>query len=100
MAKLKPGAVTIDLVTGGIYGDIDHCPKEDLLESAEALLPLLSKVQHPGLWGLHKDFDADCYVYTAAKKYEVDSKDCAIEVDIYRGPGALRDTGRDRFVSR
>ena len=37
---------------------------------------------------------------TAAKKYEVDSKDCAIEVDIYRGPGALRDTGRDRFVSR
>ena len=44
MAKLKAGALTVDLATGGIYGDIDHCPREDLLESAEALLSLLPEV--------------------------------------------------------
>ena len=88
MAKLKPGAVEIDLVTGGVYGDIDHCPVEDLLESAEALLSLLPKVQHPGLWGLHKDFDADCYVYTTARRYKVDGE-LTLEADIYEGPGGM-----------
>jgi len=71
MAKLKPGAITIDLVTGGIYGDVDHCPREDLLESAEALLSLLPEVDHKGLWGFAKDFDAQCYLYTTNKRYWV-----------------------------
>lgn len=88
MAKLKPGAVEIDLVTGGVYGDVDHCPVEDLLGSAEALLSLLPKVNHKGLWGLHKDFDSDCYVYTAAQRYKVDGE-FTLEADIYRGPGGM-----------
>ena len=71
MAKLKPGAVTIDLDTGGVYGDIAHCPREDLLESAEALLSLLPKVDHKGIWALAKDFDAQCYLYTTNKRYWV-----------------------------
>ena len=41
MAKLKPGAIAVDFETGGIYGDLDHCPIGDLLESAEALLACL-----------------------------------------------------------
>jgi len=88
MAKLKPGAVSIDLETGGIYGDIDHCPQADLLESAEALLSLLPRVRHKGLWGLVKDFDADCYLYTRAKGYKVPD-DVRLEADIYRGTGGL-----------
>ena len=71
MAKLKPGAITIDLVGGGIYGDVGHCDFSDLLESAKALMPLLPTVQHKGLWGLAKAFDADCYVYTTDKRYRL-----------------------------
>jgi len=71
MAKLKPGAVTIDLETGGVYGDIAHCPMENLLESAESLLSLLPKVDHKGIWALAKDFDAQCYLYTTNKRYWV-----------------------------
>ncbi|MBI4339656.1 MAG: hypothetical protein HY680_06850 [Chloroflexi bacterium] len=68
--KLRPGTVTIDIETGGIYGDLDHNPREWLLESAEALLSLLPQLQHKGLWGLHKSFWPDCYVYTRAKGYK------------------------------
>jgi len=67
--NLMPGALTIDLVDGSISGDLDHCPKEDLLESARALLSLLPSVQHKGLWGLSKDYDANCYLYTT-KRYK------------------------------
>jgi len=69
MAKLKPGALTIDLVDGSIHGDLDHCPREDLLESAQALLSLLPKVRHRGLWGLGKAYDADCHLHTETGKY-------------------------------
>ena len=82
MAKLRPGAVTIDLETGGIYGDLDHCPREDLLESAEALLSLLPKVNHRGLWGLAKAWDADCYVYSEAASFRVPED---IRLELYRG---------------
>lgn len=85
MAKLKPGAITIDLVTGGIYGDLDHCPLADLLESAEALLSLLPEVEHKGLWGFAKDFDAQCYLYTTNKRYWV-PEGLHLDQDIYRGP--------------
>ena len=85
MAKLKPGAITIDLETGGIYGDLDHCPLADLLESAEALLSLLPKVDHKGIWALAKDFDATCYLYTRSKGFVV-PEDVHLEQDIYRGP--------------
>ena len=90
MAKLKPGSVTVDLETGGVYGDLEHCPREDLLESAEVLLSLLPKVQHKGLWGLAKAYDADCYLYTSARKYELpwDIKDMPkgvkLEAEIHR----------------
>lgn len=69
--SLKPGALTIDLVDGSIHGDLDHCPKEDLLESARALLSLLPHVRHQGLWGLGKAYDADCYLYTTDKRYKL-----------------------------
>lgn len=69
MPKLKRGAVTVDLVDGSIHGDLDHCPREDLLESAQALLSLLPHVKHKGLWGLAKAYDATCYLYTTAKRY-------------------------------
>jgi len=85
MAKLKPGAITIDLGTGGIYGDIDHCPLADLLESAEALLSLLPRVSHKGIWALAKDFDADCYLYTASKSYRAPEA-LDLDQDLYRGP--------------
>ena len=49
MPKLKPGSLIIDLADGSIHGDLDHCQKEDLLESARALLSLLRQVQHKGL---------------------------------------------------
>ena len=83
MPKLKPGAVTIDLETGGVYGDIDHCPREDLLESAEAMLSLLPKVSHRGIWALAKDFDAQCYLYTTSKSYRM-PEDLHLDQDIYR----------------
>ena len=89
MATLKPGSVTIDLVTGGIYGDLDHCPVADLLESAEVLLSLLPKVEHQGLWGLHKDFDAGCCIYTVAQRCHVDEKSCALDAGIYHGPAGI-----------
>jgi len=82
MAKLKPGAITIDLETGGIYGDLDHCPGEGLLESAEALLSLLPQVKHKGLWGLAKAWDADCYLYTERASYKVPED---IRLELYRG---------------
>lgn len=87
MAKLKPGAVTIDLPTGGIYGDLDHCPKEDLLESAEALLSLLPRVTHKELWGLSKDYDSGCYLHTTHKG--VAPAGVQLEADIYRGTGGM-----------
>ena len=71
MPKLTPGALVIDLVDGSIHGDIDHCPKGDLLESARALLSLLPKVQRRGLWGLSKDYDTGCYIHTSAKGYRL-----------------------------
>lgn len=92
MAKLKPGAITIDLVGGGIYGDVEHCDVSDLLESAEALMTLLPTVQHKGLWGLGKAFDADCYIHTTDKRYrlpdewhEKPPRNHSLEPDIYRG---------------
>lgn len=92
MAKLKPGALTIDLVGGGIYGDVEHCDVGDLLESAGALMTLLPTVQHKGLWGLAKDFDADCYIYTTQRRYrmpdewyEKPPRNLGLEADMYRG---------------
>ncbi|TET40075.1 MAG: hypothetical protein E3J65_02090 [Dehalococcoidia bacterium] len=85
MAKLKPGAITVDLETGGIYGDLAHCPLADLLESAEAVFSLLPRVRHKGIWALAKDFDAQCYVYTKGKSF-VAPEDVHLEQDIYRGP--------------
>lgn len=70
MPKLKPGSMIIDLVDGSIHGDLDHCPKEDLLESARALLSLQPQLQHKGLWGLSKDYDTGCYIHTSAKGYK------------------------------
>jgi len=85
---LKPGAITVDLQTGGIYGDIDHCPLPDLLESADALWSLLPKINHKGLWALAKAFDADCYLCTSTKYYSPPD-DIRLEQDIYRGAGGL-----------
>lgn len=84
-AKLRPGSIIIDLIAGGIYGDPGHNPKEDLLESAEALLSLLPKVQHTGLWGLGKAFDSDCYLYTAARKYQAPDG-ISLPTNIDKGP--------------
>ena len=81
MAKLKAGALTIDLIGGGIYGDLDHCPKEDLLESAQALLSILPKIKRKGVWALAKDYDAGCYVYTAEKAPTVPA-DLSLESDV------------------
>jgi hypothetical protein len=85
---LKPGSISVDIETGGIYGDIDHCPLPDLLESAEALWSLLSKVKHKGLWALAKSFDADCYLYTSNKSYKPPDG-ITLEQNIYRGAGGL-----------
>ena len=85
---LKPGAISVDIETGGIYGDIDYCPLPDLLESAEALWPLLPEIKHKGLWALAKAFDADCYLYTSNKSYKPPDG-ITLEQNIYRGAGGL-----------
>ena len=71
MVHLKPGAVTVDLETGGVYGDLEHCPMEDLLESAQALLQLLPCLEGRKVWGLGKAYDADCYIYTKGHQFAV-----------------------------
>lgn len=67
---LKDGAVRIQ--GDKIYGDTDHCPLNDLLESARALLEI-SK-QFPGALfpgsvknGISKDFDRGCYVWNTSR---------------------------------
>ena len=82
--KLRTGSITIDLVTGGIYGDLDHCPKEELLESAEVLLSILPRIKHKGLWGMGKAYDADCYLYTT-KSYKL-PEGIEILANIDKGP--------------
>lgn len=94
--KLLPGALTIDLVDGSIHGDLDHCPKEDLLESARALLSLLPQVRHKGLWGMGKDYDAGCYLYTRADRYKVPDG-LTLSVLGPRGPDGNRYPSRRRF---
>lgn len=96
MAKLKPGSINIDLVGGGIYGDVEHCDLADLLESAKALMTLVPRVQHKGLWGLGKAFDADCYIHTTNKRYRLPDewherppRNHGLETDIYRGPAGF-----------
>jgi len=37
------------MVMGGIYGDLDYCLGEGILDSAESLLSLLPKRNHKGL---------------------------------------------------
>jgi len=69
--RLRLGAILVDLENGGIYGDLAHCPQGEMLESAAALLELLPQVQHRSLWGLAKDYDATCHVYTTSKSYRV-----------------------------
>lgn len=71
MHRLMPGSLIIDLADGSIHGDLDHCSKEDLLESARALLSILPQVRHKGLWGLGKAYDADCYIHTRQSRYQV-----------------------------
>jgi len=89
MAKLKPGAIMVDLVGGGCYGDVEHCKLEDLLESAEALLSLVPQVQHKGLWGIAKDFDADCYLNTTNRGFKP-AEGITLESDIYYGYGRAK----------
>jgi len=86
MAKLKPGAISGGFETGGNYGDLDHCPISDLLESAEALLACLPE-GHKGVKGFCKDYDAGCYVFAG--------KSCKVSIpehDIYRGPCGMPST--------
>lgn len=93
MAKLKPGAIAVDFETGGIYGDLDHCPISDLLESAEALLACLPE-GHKGVKGFCKDYDVGCYVFA--------SKSCKVSIpehDIYRGSCGLSPTERPTTVT-
>ena len=89
MAKLKPGAMMVDLVGGGCYGDVEHCDIADLLESAEALLSLVPLVEHKGLWGIAKAFDADTYIYTTNKSFQP-AEGIILEADIYYGYGSAK----------
>lgn len=98
MPKLKRGAVTVDLVDGSIHGDLDHCPRDDLLESAQALLSLLPHVKHKGLWGLGKAYDADCHLCTTAKRYRL-PEGLALEAETGHRPFQLRviESNRERY---
>ena len=89
MAKLKHGAVVIDLETGGVYGDLDHCPREDLLESAQALLQLLPHLEGRTVWGLGKAYDSDTYIYTKGRQFPFPK----VEIEVAEGvdfPGRQR----------
>ncbi len=63
---LRYGALVLDLATREVFGDLDHCPQADLMESAEALLKVASAFPR-GVWGIGKAYDADCYVFSAGK---------------------------------
>lgn len=56
---LKYGAVTVDFLTGYVYGDIDHCPLNDLIESAKTLINIAPKRAK----AIGKAYDNDCYLY-------------------------------------
>lgn len=91
MPKLKPGSVTVDLVDGSIHGDLDHCPQEDLLESAAALLSILDELGDAGdrVWGLSKDFDVGCRLMTTRRRLPIPAdiiEAAGLEQDIYSGP--------------
>ena len=102
MVKLKPGAVSIDLETGGVYGDLDHCPRENLLESAQALLQLRPHLEGRKVWGLGKAFGSDCYIHTSGRQlkapkveFEVDESMPAYERDFHLI--VFRGTSRDIY---
>ena len=57
-------------------------PDAAWVASAEALLSLLPQVDHSGLWGLGKAWDADCYVYSERASYKVPED---IRLELYRG---------------
>ena len=82
--------------TGGVYGDLDHCPKEDLLESAQALFHLLPHVKGHKVWGLAKAFDADCYILTSGHQFK--APDVEVEADIYRGTANMPSSEKERTV--
>ena len=67
---LKEGAMIVELKTGVIWGDLAHCSREDLLESARTLVALAPTVAHKGLWGFGKAYDRDTYVYTTSKSFK------------------------------
>jgi len=56
---MKPGSVMADLEHNKVYGDINHCTKEDLAESALELLAIAPK----GTRAIGKAYDNDCYIY-------------------------------------
>ena len=60
---LRPGALIIDRATGQVWGDLDHCPAEDLMSSAKAIWEA-GKVLGRAIWGLGKAYDNDCYIFT------------------------------------
>lgn len=60
---LKYGAVTVDFTKGLVYGDIEHCPLGDLLESAQELIRIAPK----GTRAVGKAYDSDSYLYGAKR---------------------------------
>ncbi len=61
---LQFGAVKVDLLNNKVYGDVKHCPLEDLVESAIALTEIIPK----GVTAVLKDYAGDCYYY-APKRF-------------------------------
>jgi hypothetical protein len=103
---LKYGAVTIDLPTGGVYGDAAHCPVEDLLESAQEMLKLVSAINGHGVWSLSKDYDGGCHLWTEGKVFKIDMQlepcdEMVKERAPYNRPamtlGVFGNTDRDRY---
>lgn len=60
---LKFGAVAVDIQNNVVYGDIDHCPIEDLAESALELLCIAPK----GCTAIAKDYHGQSRFYGAKK---------------------------------
>lgn len=56
---MKPGYVMVDLEHNKVYGDIGHCPIEDLARSALELLAVAPK----GTRAIGKAYDNECYIY-------------------------------------
>ena len=77
---LQHGAVTVDFQAGWVYGDIDHCSLDQLLESARTLINVAPQKAK----AIGKAYDNDCYLYGSNGVDTIPTPSTAIPIRIER----------------